>query len=447
MSRPNILFMIADDHRRSAIAGMGDPTVQTPTMDALIQEGSAFTNAYIMGGMSGAVCVPSRACVHTGVNIFSTSMTREPGTRGLGTLRPELATLAGTFRSEGYETFATGKWHNDKTSFHKSFSAGGNIFFGGMSDHLKVPIHDYDPTGEYPNDKRYIGDGFSTELFTDAAIDFLQNRGAEKPFFLYLSFTSPHDPRMAPAPYDSMYPPEETPVPPNFLPMHPFDNGEIHIRDEKLAPFPRTPEIVQQHISDYYAMIAHQDAHMARTLEALERTGQADNTIVVYTADHGLGVGQHGLLGKQNLYDHSVTVPCILRGPGVPESRKIDSLVYSYDLFPTLCDLADIPVPDSVESESLKPLLDGEKTAVRNSVYSAYRHIQRMCRVGDWKLIQYPEAGETQLFNLRENPWEIADQNLADDPQYAEQVQTLKHETHSWMQQIDDPIKDLAALQ
>ena len=445
MSRPNILFMIADDHRRDAIGAMGDPTVQTPTMDALAEDGTVFNNAYIMGGMSGAVCVPSRACVHTGVNIFGTSMTREPGTGGLGTLRPELATLAGTFRDAGYDTFATGKWHNDKTSFHKSFSHGANIFFGGMSNHLKVPIQQYDPTGEYANNRRAIGDGFSTELFSDAAIDFLENHEGGNPFFLYLSFTSPHDPRMAPAPYDAMYPPEEMPVPPNFMPMHSFDNGEMRIRDENLAPFPRTPEIVQQHISDYYAMITHQDAHMARVLEALERSGQAENTIVVYTADHGLGVGQHGLLGKQNLYDHSVCVPCILRGPDIPAGQRIDSLVYSYDLFPTLCNLTDIAIPDTVESSSLAPLVAGGKSAVRNSVYSAYRHIQRMVRAGDWKLIRYPEAGQTQLFNVKEDPWET--RNLADEPPYAAVRRSLNHELHGWMQQIDDPIKELPALQ
>ena len=360
------------------------------------------------------------------VSPLNTAPNLSPVSAELGTLRPELATLAKTFREAGYATFGTGKWHNDRRSFAEGFSGGGNIFFGGMSNHLEVPLYDFDPSGEYPVDRKRIGDGFSTELFSQAAIDFLDGYDAEAPFFLYLAFTSPHDPRMAPVPYDRMYPPESIPLPDNFLPEYPFDNGEMRIRDEKLAPFPRTPKIVREHIADYYGMITHQDAHMEDVLRALDRSGRADDTIVVYTADHGLAVGQHGLLGKQNLYDHSVRVPCILRGPGIPSGRSVDSLVYSYDLFPTLCDLAGVAIPHTVESESLAPLLWGKRSAVRGSAYAAYRHIHRMVRSGDWKLICYraEENGSgvdrIQLFNLKDDPWETCD--LSDDPHRAGQI-------------------------
>src|SRR5439155_24083768 len=115
-------------------------------------------------------------------------------------------------------------------------------------------------------------------------------------------------------------------LPPNFLPEHPFDNGELRVRDELLAGFPRTPDEVRRHIADYYGMISHQDAWMGRVLAAAP-----DNTIVVYTADHGLALGQHGLMGKQSLYDHSIRVPLIVSGPGLPSGRRVDALTCHAD--------------------------------------------------------------------------------------------------------------------
>ena len=231
-----------------------------------------------MGSLVGAVCVPSRAAVLTSANLFRS---------GGNQINPDLAVWPQVMREAGYHTFFSGKWHNDRQTFTNSFDEGAKIFFGGMSDQYKVPVFDFDPTGKYPNDDRYIGEKFSTELFTDAAVQFIENYNETDPFFLYLSFTSPHDPRTAPGEYATMYPPEEIPVPENFVPEHPFDNGEMRIRDEVLAPFPRTPEIVQQHIADYYGMITHMDAEMGRVLSTLKPTGQLNNTIVIYTADHG----------------------------------------------------------------------------------------------------------------------------------------------------------------
>ena len=117
------------------------------------------------------------------------------------------------------------------------------------------------------------------------------------------------------------------------------------MRDEKLADFPRTPEETRRHIAEYFGMISDMDEKIGDILAALARKGLADDTIVVYTADHGLSVGQHGLLGKQNLYDHSVRVPLIVRGPGVPSGKRVDALTHTYDVYPTLCDLAGLEVP------------------------------------------------------------------------------------------------------
>ena len=441
-TQPNILFMIADDHRWDAVAGMGDPTVKTPILDSLMARGTTFHQTHIMGSLSGAVCVPSRAAVLTSANLF-----RSGGKQ----INRDLAVWPQVMREAGYHTFGAGKWHNDRQTYINSFADGGKIFFGGMGNQYKVPVFDYDPTGAYPRKAKYIGDKFSTELFTDAAVQFLENYEKPNPFFLYLSFTSPHDPRTPPDEYATMYPPEDIPVPENFLPEHPFDNGEMRIRDEMLAPFPRTPEIVQQHIADYYGMISHMDAEMGRVLQTLEAVGQLDNTIIIYTADHGLAVGQHGLFGKQNLYSHSIRVPSIFVGPGVPEGQSVDTLTYLYDVFPTVCDLTKVDCPDTVEGYSLVPLMEGCVDKVRDTVFAAYKDIHRTVSDGRWKLIRYYVSEETgrgtdciQLFDLEQDPWETT--NLAELSEHSERIQTLATELKRWQTETDDFMKDTPVL-
>lgn len=441
-SRPNVVFMIADDHRWDAIAGMGDPTVKTPTMDSLMERGTTYRRTHIMGSLVGAVCVPSRAAVLTGANLFRS---------GGNQINPDLAVWPQVMCEAGYHTFFSGKWHNDRQTFSNSFDDAAKIFFGGMGNQYKVPVFDYDPSGKYPKEDRYIGDKFSSTLFTDAAVQFLEDYDQTDPFFLYLSFTSPHDPRTPPGDYATMYSPEEIPLPKNFYPQHPFDNGEMRIRDEKLAPFPRTPEIVQQHIADYYGMISSQDYEMGRVIETLEAKGCLDNTIVIYTSDHGLAVGQHGLFGKQNLYEHSIRVPSIFAGPGVSEGVTVDELTYLYDVFPTVCDLTDVECPDTVEGTSLVPLMEGCVDKVRDSVFAAYKDIHRTVSDGRWKLIRNYVSKETgqgtdclQLFDLENDPWEIA--NLSDLSEHQDRIETLAAELNRWQNETNDFMKDVPVL-
>ena len=441
-SQPNVLFIIADDHRWDAIGGMGDPTVKTPTMDSLMARGTTFRQTHIMGSLSGAVCVPSRAAVLTSASLFRS---------GANQINRDYAIWPQAMRQAGYHTFFSGKWHNDRQTFADSFDDGGTIFFGGMGNQYKVPIFDFDPTGAYPKDDRYIGDKFSTELFTDSAVQFIENYDQTDPFFVYLSFTSPHDPRTPPGEYATMYKPEDVPIPENFYPEHPFDNGEMRIRDEVLAPFPRTPEIVQQHIADYYGMISSQDAEMGRLLNTLEANGHLDNTIVIYTADHGLAVGQHGLFGKQNLYAHSIRVPSIFAGPGIPQGTTVDTLTYLYDVFPTVCDLTSVECPDTTEGVSLVPLMEGCVNQVRETVFAAYKDIHRTVSDGRWKLIRYYVSEETgrgtdylQLFDLEQDPWET--NNLAELPEHADRIRSLAADMKVWQNETDDFMKDTPIL-
>lgn len=444
-NKPNIIFIIADDHRHSAIHAFGDEQVHTPNLDSLVRDGVAFNNTYITGGLTPAVCVPSRACVLTGTHALHASETQQLNHQpGLTTINPELAVLPNVMKGEGYHTFGTGKWHNDRQSFYEAFCDGGKIFMGGMSDHDKVPVFDFDPNGDYDNKDRYYGEKFSTDLFSDEAIQFLEKHKKEQPFFLYLAFTSPHDPRTAPKEFADQYNPDNIKLPDNYMEEHPFDNGEMTIRDEKLAEWPRTPGAIRQHIADYYAMITHMDDRIGRILRTLEETGELENTIIVYTSDHGLAVGQHGLMGKQNMYDHSVRIPLIISGPGLPKGKQFNELTCQYDIFPTLCDLVGIEIPQTVEGKSLVPLINGDLNKVHEGIFSVYKDSQRMVTDGEWKLIRYfiPwqhnfSTNRFQLFNLKEDPWEIND--LSEDPQYSEQIERMISIFKDMQSKVRDP--------
>jgi arylsulfatase A-like enzyme len=425
-TRANVVVLFTDDQRFDTVRALGNREIHTPNLDRLVARGTAFTHACIMGGSMGAVCVPSRAMLLTGQSLWRAHALKQFH------LFPE------EMRRTGYAAFATGKWHNAPALFNRCFDAGENIFFGGMSDQLKTPIQPYDRSGGYTKDRARTTGRFSSELFTDAAVKFLEDYKGSEPFLLYVAYTSPHDPRMAPEKYAQMYRPERITVPPNFMRQHPFDNGEMKVRDELLEAFPRTREAIQRHIASYYAMVSEVDAQIGRVLETIERTGRTRNTIVVFAGDNGLAVGQHGLLGKQNLYDHSVRVPLIISGPGIPAGRRVDSLVYLYDLFPTIAELTGVPVPSTVEGKSLVPLLRGRASSVRDSAYFAYRHLQRAVRKDRWKLIVYDVNGvETvQLFDVKADPWET--RNLVEaEPARVRELRALLRE---WMSRVDDPL-------
>lgn len=425
--RPNVLFLMSDDQRADALSAAGHPDVRTPALDRLALRGTWFERAYCMGSNSGAVCQPSRAMVLTGRSLYRIpGAPADPGT--------PVALLPELFRAAGYATFGTGKWHNGRDWFARGFEDGAAIFFGGMGSHTELAVHDYDPSGEFPGDARRPIGAFSSEAFADAAVRFLAGHDGSRPFFLYVSFTAPHDPRTPPPEYRARYDPERLALPPNFLPLHPFDNGEMVVRDERLAPWPRTAEVVREHLADYYAMIEHLDAQVGRVLAALESSGFAEDTVVVYASDHGLAVGSHGLLGKQNLYEHSMRAPLILAGPGIPEGRRDDRFAYLFELHPTLCELAGIELPEGsgVEGRSLLGAGGGR----RGSVFTAYKGVQRAVRDGRWKLIRYPRIDRTQLFDLAADPHETRD--LAGDPAHVVDRWRLTGLLVEWQASVGD---------
>ncbi|MDR1876836.1 MAG: sulfatase-like hydrolase/transferase [Flavobacteriaceae bacterium] len=420
---PNVLFLLTDDQSYNTIHALGNSNVVTPNMDRLVQIGTSFTQNHVMGGMQGAISMPSRAMLLTGM--YSQHLHRD------GQVIPESdKTFPELFRENGYQTFATGKWHSDKASFNRSFSTGADIFFGGMvqyetDGHFRPFLHDYDPDGKYENG--IFRTKFSSVCYADASIDFIKNnRDKDKPFLMYVAFNSPHDPRTPPPAYGHKYNAKDIPLPLNFLSRHPFDNGELGVRDEIFLPLPRTPEMIKKEIALYYGMISEVDTQIGRIIEALEKSGEYDNTIIVFTSDNGLAVGQHGLLGKQNLYEHSVKTPLVIAGPDIPKNEQNNAFSYLLDLYPTLCELTGIKYPATIDGKSLKTAILEKTPKGRDHIFLSYINIQRAIKKDNYKLIRYNVAGNAervQLFDLKKDPLE--QDNLADAPTYKAKVEEL----------------------
>lgn len=424
MSRPpNILLILTDDQRHDTIGALGCREAQTPVMDALVRRGTAFLQGHIPGGTVPAVCCPSRAMLATGRSLFHLL---DSGSE----VPAEHVLLGEHLRAHGYRSFGTGKWHNGRAAFARSFDDGDEIFFGGMADHWNVPAYRYDPSGRYAARLPYIqeagrsnavdhhhGDhisagSHSTDLIADAASTFLRRHDGRRPFFAAVNFLAPHDPRTMPVEYRRRYHDAEMPVPPNFLGGHPLDTGALHIRDEMLAAFPRTPGEIRRHLAEYHAMIAHLDAGIGRILAALDGRGWRDDTVVVLCGDNGLALGQHGLMGKQSCYEHSVRVPLVFAGPGIPAGGRRSAYAYLHDIFPTLCDLAGLAIPGSVEGRSLRAALADPAATVRDQLYLAYGSTQRAIKTSRHKLMEFAVAGRhegTRLFDLVTDPWEMND--------------------------------------
>ena len=263
--------------------------------------------------------------------------------------------------------------------------------------------------------------------------DFLGSYDRKQPFFLYVGFNAPHDPYTRIPAFEAAYRDEagrsKVPLFDNFLPQPPVDPGVMSIRDEVLLPHPLVPEAVQNQNAIYYAMISHLDSWVGKILDQLQARGLADNTLVIFTSDHGLARGSHGLLGKQNVYEHSLKVPMILRGPGITAGGRSTSPIYNFELYKTIAELAlATPKAGQVEGESFLPIASGRAKANRNVVYDGYTSLMRAVVEGDWKLIEthVKKVRSTQLFNLAADPSEKT--NLATDPARAEKLKSLRQQ-------------------
>lgn len=424
--KPNILFIIADDLAFDCIHATGNKEVKTPNLDDLARAGTTFTHTYNMGGWNGAICMASRTMLNSGRFLWHAHRLDMKQEQAAG------RTWSQTMSTAGYETYFTGKWHVALKPA-EIFDHVGSVR-GGMPNQTPEgynrPIEGQ-PDQWKPWDKSkngfWKGGKHWSEVVGDETIGFLDNaQKSDKPFFMYIAFNAPHDPRQSPKEFVEMYPTEDIPTPINFQPEYPYKDGigcGKGLRDARLAPFPRTEYSVKVNRQEYYAIITHMDREIGRILDKLERSGMADNTYVFFTADHGLAVGHHGLIGKQNMYDHSIRIPFFAKGKGIPANEQNETKIYLQDVIPTSMELAGIKKPDFVRFESLMPLIRGQKQQHYDSIYGGYIALQRMVIQDDMKLILYPKIQKARLFDLKNDPFEMND--LAESPEHAAKMKSL----------------------
>jgi len=440
-SKPNLLLIVTDDQRSDTIASLGNEVIDTPNLDRLVKWGTTFEQATC----ANPLCVPSRAEILTGCSSFRNGVLGMGGER----IDPKLTLLPTAMASCGYHAWYSGKWMNDgkplTRGYHETqglFGSGGGTWKKGeiILGRKGRPVTGYrnwtfkDAKGKPELDKGIGLTPLTDKYVADGALKFLK-RKTDKPFFLHVNFTGPHDPLIYPPGYEDKYKPADLKLPPNFLPRHPFDHGNFEGRDEQLLPWPRTKEDILDELSVYYAVIDHIDKQVGRIIGQLRADGRLKNTYVIFTSDHGLALGSHGLMGKQNMYEHTIRVPLVIAGPKVSAGKRSDALCYLRDLYPTICDLAGIAIPESVEGKSLKPVITGKQDAIYSEIYGYFRDKQRMVRNTRYKLIHYPHLDRHQLFDLQKDPHERND--LSGDKRHNKVLRELQDKLATWLDRND----------
>lgn len=464
-SRPNVLLIVADDLRSDAIGPYEDRALQhsaarTPALDRLAAVGTVFRRAVC----ANPICVSSRAEILSGLSTVRAG--NDPAR--LNALLTSSPRWPQTMLQAGYRTGYVGKWHTTGRPSAHGYAASFALFGGGggqfpathTTDAGGRPITGYrgwvfqDDAGRPRPD---LGIGLTpniSERFADGAIEFL-NQADERPFFLHVNFTAPHDPRLAPRGYERAYDASRLSLPKNFAADHPFDHGNQGGRDELLLPRPLTASMVRDELQVYYAIVEHMDAQIGRILAALEERKSPRATIIIFTSDHGLALGSHGLVGKQNMYEHTIGVPLIVAGPSVPKGESQAAPCYLRDLYPTICDMCGIPVPTRLDGRSLKPLLTPDQKADQKAhnptgagnaprrgphefVVGYFGDVQRMIRTDRWKLIHYPKLNREQLFDLREDPNELRDR--IGDEELRPVANELRTKLRAWLAEYGDAI-------
>ncbi|PCI04808.1 MAG: choline-sulfatase [Flavobacteriaceae bacterium] len=442
--KPNILFIFADDLTVDAIGALSNNEVKTPNLDRLVANGTLFTHAFNQGSWTPAVCAASRAMLNSGSFLW------EAHQQSFRKNKSNYVTpWSIQMKNAGYTTYMTGKWHVNANA-NDLFDVAKDIR-PGMPNQTKERYNRTFNKGEKdswsPYDKSnqgyWKGGKHWSEIIGDNTISFIDEASKkEQPFFMYIAFNAPHDPRQSPKEFVDMYPPNSIKIPKNFIPEYPYaeamGSGK-NLRDEKLAPFPRTPNSVQVNRQEYYAIITHMDVQIGRILDALESTEKADNTYIIFTADHGLAIGEHGLIGKQNMYDSSIRVPLIITGKGIKKGYQTAAFIYLQDVMATSLALADAPKPTSLDYKSLLPLASG-KTNKGNykNMYGAYLDKQRMIRTKTHKMILYPSIKKLRLYDLKNDPNEMFD--IAENKTSKRIIKKLFKQFQKLQKQTSDPL-------
>ncbi|MBK1856007.1 sulfatase-like hydrolase/transferase [Verrucomicrobiaceae bacterium 5K15] len=468
--RPNVLFVVVDDQSPFDLnVYQPDSKLETPRISQLAAEGIVFDAAYHMGAWSGAVCTPSRHMIMSGRTVWhipGKSKKQNPHTGNDKLVPPNLAktTLAAVFNKAGYDTMRTCKKGNSYAAANEQFTI----------------VHDAT--------KRGGTDETGSAWHAEQVLNYLGTRDEKSaPFMIYFGFSHPHDIRDGKPELLAKYgasnhrdenalpkaDPKQPQLPANYLPKHPFDNSHLNVRDETKVSGVwknRDERTIRNELGREFACSENIDIQLGRVLDKLKTMGELNNTYIIYTSDHGMAIGRHGLQGKQNLYEHTWRVPFIVKGPGIQYGVRSEQNMYLLDILPTLCDLTGVPRPATAEGVSLAPVLKGEKAKVegRDTLYGVYaggaKPGIRTVKQGDWKLIKYEDAkgksSHTQLFNLAENPHELiaahqapevtaltgvkpkaTQTNLATDPQHADKLKEMEDLLLAQMRQHDDPYR------
>lgn len=428
---PNILFLVADEYRHDCLSVAGHPFVKTPNLDQLAADGVRFTRAYV----TSPVCSPSRATMFTGryPQVHGVRGNNFPFSEGEVVL-PKL------LRTRGYTTGIVGKLHlhaerdwfdfaeiqggGDSSSYVAFLRASGQLLKGNANTAAvpgtlvaegRTPLRI--GTSVLPEDK------YPEAWEADRAIAFLrEQKGKDKPWFLFVSMLKPHSEFVIPKPFDKMYAAKDMPLPKTFRPGMTLPDGfatggeseegkEGKKRKKDDGPgsaarlFINDADILREVIAHYYGAVALVDKHMGRVLATVNELGMREDTIVVFTADHGNMLGERNRMFKGVMYESSARVPLLLRAPGrVPAGRVSDAVLDNASIMPTLLDLAGMTVPDGVQGKSLAPLARGNGAGPE----AAYAYLSdKMVRQGDWKLIVPLARGKTggpELYNVARDP-------------------------------------------
>ncbi len=447
-NRPNILFLMSDEHRADTAGFVGNDVVRTPTLDWLAKTGVVFTGAYT----PSPVCVPARQCMMAG----QLPRTCECECYG-DDLAPGYMTFSKRFSQYAYSTVACGKLHHmgydqmqgwlHTRSWHENVS--DRYIEGRVEEEFKkyaarpsllsdALIPEKEVTGKWGNRKEILRAGVGKarailhdEFAVAGAVDYIDRHFLDpfydksnpaRPLLLKVSLEQPHYPYLTDEEKFNYYLNRVKP----YRDQKPFDHP--FLSEGSVIPGVDVSERdIVRAMAAYYGMIETVDGMYARVLDALKNAGQdLDDWIIVFTSDHGEMLGEHSVWEKTKFFEGSVKVPLIIRWPrGFEGGRVIDKNVNTCDLFATLCDLAGIPAPDGLDSRSLMPLLKGEPCDWDNESVSQFAGVHLMIKQDDLKYQYYGESLPEVLFDLAKDPGETI--NFMGDPAYDKQIQYFRN--------------------
>jgi arylsulfatase len=461
--QPNVLLIMTDQQRWDTLGCYGNRKIETANLDWLAAEGTVFESAYTCTPS----CIPARASMMTGMDPWNT------GILGMGRGQGRMCLLENTLPEQlakaGYHTQGVGKMHFQPQrtlfGFHHTVldESGRESDPGFVSDYRRW--FERNKTGDYGfNDhgidwnswmsRPYHAPEFlhPTNWTVNESIQFLKNRDPIKPFFLKMSFARPHSPYDAPAFYYDMYDKKEIPKPyiGDWSAMHNVDTDAA--KPDAWRGKRRDEEIRRARIG-YYGNIHHIDLQIGRMLFYLKKTRQFDNTLILFTSDHGDMMGDHHLWRKTYAYEGSAHIPLIVKLPKTIEGtmvKRSDSPVCLQDIMPTILDISEVPIPTSVDGRSLLPLIKGEETSWREFVHGEhstnYSEEQEMQYLTDgrWKYIWFPRVGTEQMFDMKADPGECVD--LAGDNNYSFELERWRSRIVTVLAERNAGLTDNGAL-